>query len=172
MYRIVCFTIFLCFGMGFAQHPGGGYCTLLSENKAWFYEFGKTELLDDQIELIVNKITADTDYFVENPEIANLDDRRVMGTVPCVTNCSVRFVLVYGKGKGIVLDVKKNPEFEDLLYELSADNIKKIDLNVRHASDRYNHKSPKRSGVVLYTEDKALKKMIRRALKDIEKSEG
>jgi hypothetical protein len=156
--------------MSYGQHPGDGFCTLQSENKEWFYDFSKTENMTDKIALIVDKILADTEYFQEHPEIANLDDRRVFGNIPCVTECSIRFGIVYAKSKGLKLDLQKNPELEDLLYELNADNIDHFDVNMHHPNDRFNLSGTKRSGILMYTEDKSLKKLIRKAIKNIEKS--
>jgi len=171
MKNILTVGFLFFFGIGFSQHPGGGYCELQSENKAWAYKFSKTEDMAEKIELIQNKILADTEYFQENPEIANLDDRRVFGKIPCVTDCSIRFGIVYAKSKGLKLDLQKNPELEDLVYELNADNVSKFDVNMHHPNDRYSHKAVKRSGVLIYTEDKALKKKIRVAIREMEKDD-
>lgn len=171
MMRKTIFILFLLvYGTSLGQHPGGGFCTLQSDNKEWSYDFSKADNLTDKVALIVDKITADTEYFEEHPEIANLDDRRVFGDLPCVTKCSIRFGLVYAKSKGIVLDLKKNPEFEDLLYELNSENIHHIDVNMHHPSDRFNLSGTKRSGIIMYTKDKHIKKMIRKAIKNAEKS--
>lgn len=158
------------FGIGFSQHPGGGYCELQSQNKAWFYKFHKTDDHEKKVEMVKDKILADVLYFEENPEVANLDDSRVMGPIPCVKECSIRFGVVYAKSKGLKLDLQKNPELEDLVFELSSENVERIELKAHHPADRYSLKSTKRSGVLIYTEDKELKKIIRRAMREMEKS--
>lgn len=158
------------FGISLAQHPGGGECTLQPDNKAWLWKFKEAADKADKIELIVSKITSDTEYFEENPSIENLDDRSTFGTIPCATSCTIRFVLIYGKGKGIPLDIQKNPELEELILEFNGDNIQKIELNEHHERDIYKVGAAKRSGLILYTEDKMLKKKVRKVLKAMAKS--
>lgn len=171
MQKFLLAIFLLCFGIGYSQHPGGGYCELESQNKTWFYQFKKAEDMETKVDMVKDKILSDLLYFEENPEIANLDDRRVMGPLPCVTACSIRFGIVYSKSKGLKLDLQKNPELEDLVFELNSDNVDRIELKVQHRANRYSHGgATKRSGVLIYTEDKELKKMIRRAIRDMEKS--
>ena len=81
----------------------------------------------------------------------------------------IRFGLIYDKKKGLVLDLKKNPEFEELILEFNSDNISHMDLNEYQEKDIYSQAALKRSGIVLYTEDKDLKKLIRKAIKQIGK---
>ena len=81
----------------------------------------------------------------------------------------IRFGLIYDKKKGLVLDLKKNPELEALVLEFNAENISHMDLNEYQEKDIYSPAALKRSGIVLYTEDRDLKKMIRKAIKKIGK---
>lgn len=170
MKKIMLLLFFLLSGISFGQHPGPGECTLKPDNKAWIWRFKEADNRTDKIDLVVNKILADTDYFEENPEIANLDDRSVFGKIPCSSECSIRFSLVYRKNKGLTLDLKRNPELEDLILEFTSENIIRIDLNESQEKDIYKHVAPKRSGIVLYTEDNNLKKKIRKAIRNIRKS--
>ena len=171
MHNFSTLIFILFFGCCFAQHPGNGACSLQPDNKTWLSEFKKTDKGAEQIDLVINKIISDSDYFFENPEIANLDDRRVFGNVPCSEECSIRFGLIYGKNKGFTLDLKKNPELEDLMAEFNSENIYRIELNERHKKDVYKNVGVQRSGVVLYTSDKELKKKIKKAVKKIEKAQ-
>ncbi len=170
MYKITPALLFLFFGISFGQHIGPGECNLQPDNKAWIWDFKEANTKESKIELITNKIINYTDYFYENPPLENLDDRSTFGEIPCTPKCAIRFVLIYGKNKGLVLNLHKNPELEDLVNEFNADNIDKIELNEHNKRDIYGHASRKRSGVVLHTDNKFLKKQIKRALKTMAKS--
>ena len=74
--------------------------------------------------------------------------------------------LVYSKKGGIVLDLEKNPEFIDLIPEFNAENISRIELKENHEKNIYQHNAHKRSGIVLYTDNKELKKKIKKAIKN------
>lgn len=166
MHKLTSLLLLFFFGICFGQHPGTGQCTLKPENKDWLLEFKKAEGIENQVDLIVQKINADNGYFEANPTPDNLDDKRVFGELPCSNQCSIRFGLMYSKRGGIVLDLTKNPEFKDLLSEFTADNISRIELNESHEKNRYKHKTHKRSGIVLYTDNKDLKKKIKKAIKN------
>lgn len=170
MQNITTLLFIFFFGCCFGQHTEKGTCALKPDNKAWLAQFKKTDLGTEKIDLVINKIVSDTDYFVENPEIANLEDKRVFGNIPCTKKCSIRFGLVYGKNKGVKIDLEKNPEWEELMAEFTSENIDRIELNEHHAKDVYKTAGIKRSGVILYTDDKDLKKKIKRAIKDMAKS--
>ena len=170
MHKITTLLLLFFFGCCFSQHPGTGQCTLKPDNKDWLLDYKKANGLDSQIDLVVQKIYSDTGYFEENPTPSNLDDKRVFGELPCSVECSIRFGLVYSKKSGIVLDLKKNSEFQDLIAEFNADNISRIELKENHEKNIYKHNAHRRSGIVLYTDDKALKKKIRRAIKNGSKS--
>ncbi|MCW8980262.1 MAG: hypothetical protein OQJ83_02650 [Altibacter sp.] len=152
------------------QHIGTDQCTLQAENKAWITEYKKAVTLDEKIEMIVAKIVTDDRYFDEYQEVATLSKEPGIKKVPCSESCSIRFGMIYSKNKGLVLDLKRNPELEDLIYEFASENIDRIDLNEFNEKDIYNPYALKRSGIVLYTENKDLKKKIRAALKHIAKS--
>ncbi|PKA83746.1 hypothetical protein ATE92_1912 [Ulvibacter sp. MAR_2010_11] len=162
--------LFLAMGVCLGQHPGNGECALHPENKAWILQYKKAESQENQIDMVVQKIIADTDYFVEHPEMANLDDRRVFGKMACTTDCSIRFALVYEKKKGLVIDLKKNPELAELILEFNSENIESIHLNEYNDKDIYSPAALKRSGIILYTSDRDLKKKIRKAVKNMSKT--
>ena len=170
MRKTTLITFLFFFGICLGQHSKTETCSLKPDNKSWLFEFKDSDDISDQTALVVNKILSDTDYFEENPEIENPDDRRVFGSTPCTKKCSIRFVLVYGKSKGLVLDVHKNPELEELIEEFSSENISKIEVNQYNERDIYKPRAVQRSGVVLYTDDKALKKKIRKTIKAMSKS--
>ncbi len=165
MRKITFILFFLFFGFCFGQHPSDEICSLQPKNKAWIHQFKKADDLDAQIDLIINKIILDTDYIGENTVMASLSDNSVFNKVPCSSVCSIRFGLIYAKNKGIILDLKKNPELEDLIFEFTSENINRIELNEYQEKDIYNPSALKRSGVVLYTDDKELRKKVRRAIK-------
>ncbi len=77
---------------------------------------------------------------------------------------------MYGKKDGLTFDLQKSPLLEDLMVEFTEENIYRMELNEHHAKDVYKSVGIKRSGIVMYTDDKELKKKIKRTLKDIEKS--
>lgn len=166
MRKLIILLFLLNLGMGYSQHSETAICTLQPDNTDWMWELKKADDRETKIELVVDKIRKDGDYFELHPPVENADDRRVFGDLPCTTVCSIRFVLVYGKSKGLVLDLKKNPLLEDLINSFTSQNIDKIELNKQHRRDIYKPKAQKRSGVVLYTEDKELKKMVRKLLRE------
>lgn len=153
------------------QHQGPGDCSLHATNKVWISKFKKTNTLDDQLNLIYTKLIEDSEYLLQNPEIANLDDKRVFGPIPCGTSCTIRFGILYDDKRGLVLDINKNPELEDLILEFTSDNIRSIELNELKKRNIYQHVAQKRSGVVLYTNDKELKKRIRKVVKQLQKEQ-
>lgn len=157
--------------LSWAQHGEDVFCDLESDSKTWAFQYKKAIDLEEELYMVVDKILADTDYLRENPPIENPEDRRVMGPLPCTHECSMRFGVVYDKREGMVLDLVKYPALEDLLYEFTADNIDRIDLNEYQENDIYKHAADKRSGIVIYTSDEALQKKIRTTLKDIAKAE-
>ena len=164
----ITFILFLVFyGFGFAQHSDTDICNLNNDNRAWFLEMRKTNDLPTQVDLTVNKLVADAQYLGVNNESADLGEQAVFEVNNCNTNCSIRFVLIYAKSKGLVLDLKKNPELEELILQFNASNIDRIELNEYYEKDIYKANVKKRSGVVIYTEDKEIKKLVKKALKDI-----
>jgi hypothetical protein len=78
--------------------------------------------------------------------------------------------LVYSKNSGIILDLHKNPQFIDLISELNADNISRIELKENHEKNIYQHNEHRRSGILIYTDNKELKKKIKRAVKNRDKA--
>lgn len=166
--------IFLCLSIGtsvFAQHKGAGECEMKPGNTDWLWKFKDAQQEEDQLALIIDKIREDSDYLTALPTDENADDKRVFGNPECTDKCTMRFVLIYGNTRGLVLDVAKHPELEEVLAEFTPENISSIKLNEKHERNIYGVASEKRSGVILHTEDKQLRKKIRRTLRDIEKAE-
>ena len=170
MQKITFLLIFLFFGTSFGQHTGSGDCILQPNNKAWVKKFKQADTQEAQIELIVGKIIGDAYFLEKNLELAANDNGNIYENNSCTANCSFRFGLVYSNKKGIILNLKKNPEFEDLIFEFTAGNINSIDLNEYQEKDLYNPAALQRYGIVLYTEDKELKKKIKKAIKEGDKS--
>ncbi|MAP53458.1 hypothetical protein [Altibacter sp.] len=170
MRKIYWFFFILTNSVGYGQHIGNDICSLQAANKAWIAEYKKAVTLDERIEMIVEKIITDDRFFDDYQEVAILSKGTDIKKVPCSESCSIRFGMIYSKNKGLVLDLKRNPEFEDLIYEFASENIDRIDLNEFNEKDIYNPYALKRSGIVLYTENKDLKKKIRAALKEHTKS--
>lgn len=170
MRTITTALLLFFFGFCLAQHPGSGQCSLKPENKDWLLAFKKTEDLPDQIDLVIDRIYSNTNYFEEHPASSNANDKRVFGALPCSTDCSILFGLVYSKNSGVILDLKKNPQFIDLISELNAENISRIELKENHEKNIYQHNEHRRSGILIYTDNKELKKKIKRALKNRDKA--
>ncbi|RMA58615.1 hypothetical protein [Ulvibacter antarcticus] len=150
----------------FSQHTETQFCTLQSENEAWLSVIKAIEDVSQQVDLVIDKVLADNHYFITHPEIEDTNDKRIFGTLPCTTDCSIRFGLIYGKNKGMVLDPQTYPNLEILLLEFNSENIEQIKVKERYDNDIYSYSSGMRSGIVLYTNDKELKKKIRRFLKN------
>ncbi len=171
MKNLLFLITLLCVSALMAQHPGSGDCNLGSANKTWISKFKKSNTLSDQLNLIYSKMISDSEYLIEHPEITNLDDKRVMGPIPCGTSCTIRFGILYDDKRGLVLDINKNPELEDLILEFTMDNIESIELNELKKRDIYQHVSQKRTGVVLYSNDKELKRRIKKVVKQLQKEQ-
>ena len=166
---IVVILLSLC-GICFGQHKGSSHCSFKAENKDWLLAFKKTDNLQSQVDLVLERIYSNTDYFEEHPATTNANDKRIFGTLPCNVDCSILFGLVYSKNSGIILDLHKNPQFIDLISELNANNISRIELKENHKKNIYQHNEHKRSGIVIYTDNKNLKKKIKRAVKNRDKA--
>lgn len=171
MKKVIFLVVFLVAGLAFGQHGDDAFCDRGSDNSTWAYQYKKAVDLDDEIAMVVDKLLSDSDYLRINPEITSAEDLELFGNPPCTAVCTFRVGIVYDKRQGLVLDLQKHPELEDLLYEFTAENIDRIDLNEYHENDIYKHAADTRSGIVLYTSDKDLKKKIRTALRDIAKAE-
>lgn len=166
------FILFLFIGATImAQHKGSGECEMKPGNTDWLWKFKDAEQKERQLTLIVDKILDDSYYLTSLPSNENEDDKRVFGNPNCTDTCTMRFVLIYGNSRGLVLDLAKYPQLEEVLDEFTPENISNIELNEKHERNIYGVASEKRSGVILHTEDKQLRKKIRRTLRDIEKAE-
>jgi len=164
--------LFLIIGTSaLAQHKGTGECEMKPGNTDWLWKFKDTDQKEEKLSLIVDKILDDSDYLTALPTDGNADDKRVFGNPECTDKCTMRFVLIYGNTRGLVLDVAKHPQLEEVLAEFTPENISNIELNEKHERNIYGVASEKRSGVILHTEDRQLRKKIKRTLRDIEKAE-
>ncbi|MBZ0327163.1 MAG: hypothetical protein K8F54_06120 [Altibacter sp.] len=169
MKQITFILCLLCFGIGLAQHTGKGECAFQPDNKAWILKYKNTETKEDKVQLVIDKIILDGYTVIESSDSADIDGTKSFDKNSCSPKCMIRFGLIYDKKKGLVLDLKKNPELEALVLEFNAENISHMDLNEYQEKDIYSPAALKRSGIVLYTEDRDLKKMIRKAIKKIGK---
>jgi hypothetical protein len=156
----------------FAQHPGKDECSLQPDNKDWLLSFKDASDTEVQLELISNKLLQDATYFDENPPLENLNDRSVFGSIPCNDKCTLRFVLMYGKHKALALDLHDEPALQNILDEFTSESIKRIEVKEKRERDIYGHSNKTRSGIVIFTEDKALIKTVKRTLRDIKKAKA
>ena len=154
----------------FAQHSQTNKCALKKANHSWSWEYKKTRNLDLQLELVVDKIVANANYYDRHPPIENLDDRSMFGTLPCSKSCAISVGVIYGKNKGILLDIHKYPELEEILEALNSETISQIDFN-EHRNSIYQAAVKQQPGIVLYTQDKELIKLLRRKIREIERRE-
>ncbi len=161
--RKITFILFLLFcGLSFGQTSSSGNCPLEAKNKAWVTEFKSVQDRADQVDLVVRKIIADGYDFDENLDTADLNSKITVDKSANTENCSIRFGLVYGNNKGFIIDLKRDPDLEELIMDFTSENIDKIDLNEYHEKDIYKAVDIKRYGVVMYTDNKEIKKKIRR----------
>ena len=171
--KTIVFFLFLSIGATvFSQHKGKGECAMKPGNTDWLWDFKDASQKDQKLMLIVNKITEDSQFLgglAEDDE--NAADKRVFGSSSCTDTCAMRFVLIYGNSRGLVLDLAKHPQLEEVLAEFTPENISKIELNEKHERNIYGVASKQRSGIILHTEDKQLRKKVRRTLREIEKAE-
>ncbi len=170
MQKITLLLSFLFFGICFGQDSTLGECELQRENKTWISEYKTLDNRGDQIDFVVRKIIADAYYFSENFQTASIGDNKVLDQNSCNPKDFIRFGLLYDNNKGLILDLKKNPELEELISDFNSENISSIELKEYEEKDIYRNFDTRRYGVVIYTEDRDLKKKIRRAIKDLRKS--
>jgi len=164
---IFCFCITnVCLG----QHANTTKCALKTANSSWTWNYKKARSLDVQLDLVVEKVINTAIYYDIHPPLENPDDRSLFGAIPCDKSCAISVGLIYGKNKGTLLDLHKYPEFETVLEAMNAENISGIDFN-EHRDTHYQTALKKQPGIVLYTEDKALIKLLRRQLREIERRE-
>ncbi len=154
----------------FAQHPGSGDCSLQPENKQWLLSFKEADDTEAKLELITNKLTQDSTYFDAHPPLGNLSDRSVFGSIPCNEKCTLRFVLMYGKHKALSLDLHDEPALQNILDAFTPESVQRIEIKEKRERDIYGHHKKSRSGIVIYTEDKALVKTVKRTLREIKKA--
>lgn len=156
----------------FAQHEGAGECKFKLGNSEWLGDFKNSEQKDEKLTLIVNKIIEDANYLSSTSFVGDIDDTPEFDSSTCTDKCTIRFVLIYGNARGLILDLAKHPHLEEVLAVFTSENISKIELNEKHDRDIYGVTAKKRSGIILHTDDKELKKKVRRTLRDIEKEWG
>lgn len=158
-------VFFLAIGLCFSQHGGATACELQQFNKAWILKFKDAPNKAEQVQLVVSKMIADTDYFNERNIESDAVESGISDQELCTTSCSIRFGLLYSKSKGLTLDLIKNPTFEDLIFEFNDENINRIELNEYREKDIYSANGVKRTGIILYTDNKDLQKIIKKTLK-------
>lgn len=166
MRILILLLIMFSVALGRAQHSESDKCELYPLNKKWIAKFKRTEGIDARIGMVVNKVLWDGDYFYVDPEFTGADRREMLDAIPCTEECKLRIGIIYGKNQGIILDLNRQPALEELLFELSSSNINRVELKEYEENDIYGHVTDKRSGVVLFSSSKELKKMIRRLPKN------
>lgn len=170
MHKITLLLSFLFLGICFGQDSNLGECALQRENKTWISEYKLLDNRADQIDFVVRKIIADAYYFSENLQTASIGDSKVLEQNSCDPKDFIRFGLLYDNNKGLILDLKKNPDLEELISDFNSENISSIELKEYEEKDIYRKFDSRRYGVVIYTEDRDLKKKIRKTLKSLGKS--
>ena len=172
MRKLLLISILLSSFVLFGQSTDCEQCELYPITKKWISKFKRTEGLDAKILMVVNKVFYDGDYFYRDPELYEEPDPTLLDAEPCGEECSLRIGLIYGKREGIVLDVNKYPGLQDVLLELSSENIDRVELKEYEENDIYGHVTDKRSGVVLYTSSKDLRRIIRRLSRNEEREKN
>ncbi len=153
----------------FAQHKTEGECKLKLDNKDWLWDFKEAEQKEEKLTLIVDKIIEDSNYLASTTYISDIENEPDFNTSSCADKCAMRFVLIYGNTSGLILDLVKYPHLEAILAEFTSENISKIELNEKYDHNIYGVAAKERSGIVLRTDDKNLKKKVRRILRDYQK---
>ena len=156
----------------FAQHKGAGACKFKLSNSEWLGDFKNAEQKDEKLTLIVGKIIEDANYLSSASFVGDIEEMPNFDMSACTDKCTMRFVLIYGNTRGLILDLTKYPPLEEVLEAFTSENITKIELNEKHDRNIYGVTAKKRSGIILHTDDKELKKKVRRTLRDIEKEWG
>ncbi|MDC7993971.1 hypothetical protein [Altibacter sp. HG106] len=164
-------TLFICclflFGNAFTQTEIATKCPLQNDNDQWIESFKGATSDEERMELIVDKIQRDAMFVQETSEIAETS-----GTVTLAPEnshdcqCAIRFGLVYSnKKRGLVLDLNKYPYLEDVVVDLTMANIESIDFNEFQDKKLYRYGTELRSGVTIFSDDKELRKKIRKTLR-------
>lgn len=155
----------LVFGTNFAQENKQSDCKLELENELWIKEFIKAESKSKKIELIKNKIKADSVYAKYEPKIrtkhsATITNEQVNenGT-KC--GCKIYFALQYKNRDAIELNLNSKPELSNLIKILNSENIEEI-INVFDKTALMIYGSYGECGYVkLKTRNRKLKRKIK-----------
>ena len=119
----------MVFGIIHSQENTDSDCTLQVENENWKLEFSKTDSKTERIELIKQKLVADSIYRETKP-IINTAHGRINGHEDVDGNycgCKILFLLVpKGKGEFYELNLNSRPNLLEVIKSLNKDNIKQI----------------------------------------------
>ncbi len=163
----LCIFLFFCYTFSFGQNNAYAECPLQNDNEVWIQSFKKATSDEERLELIVEKIQRDASFVQENSETADASENVTLAkdnAHDC--QCAIRFGLVYSnKKRGLVLDLNKYPYLEEVVLDLTLAHIEAIDFNEFQDKKLYRYGSELRSGVTIFSDDKDLRKKIRKTLR-------
>jgi hypothetical protein len=153
----------LVFGIVHSQENKESDCTLQTENEKWKLEFLKTDSKSEQIELIKQKLVADSVYRDTKPVI-NTAHGRINGHEDANGNycgCKILFLLIpKGIGGFYELNLNSRPNLLEVIKSFDKENIKRIFYLLENDNNALGPTG--RCGIIkLTTTDKELIKQIK-----------
>ncbi len=156
----------MVFGMVHSQENKDSDCALQTENEKWKLEFSKTVSKSEQIELIKQKLVADSIYRATKPVI-NTAHGRINGHEDEDGNycgCKILFLLVpKGKSGFYELNLNSRPHLLEVIKSLNKENIGRIFYMLENDNNTLGPTG--RCGIIkLTTTDEELIKRIKNVL--------
>ena len=165
--KILYILIIFVFGIGFAQEKEASDCNLQTENELWKADYEKSESQVQRIELIKQKIIADSVYIQFEPKIITTHSATIINKFVDANGndcgCKILFILYYKKRKAIVLDLQLRPELNVIVEKLNSENIADIFHSFEKETARaiYGAESGKCGFVQMTVKERKLKKLIK-----------
>jgi hypothetical protein len=153
----------MVFGTAYSQENKSSDCNLQTENKVWKFDFSKADSKSERIELIRQKLIADSIYQETKP-IINTAHGRINSHEDKLGNycgCKISFLLV-PKRKGGYYDLNLNtrPNLIKVINSLNVENIEQIFYMLENNNNALGP-SGKCGVIKLTTKDKELIGLIK-----------
>lgn len=144
-------------------------CDLEKRNSIWLEEINREKNDSIRILKIKEKINSDTIYkraidknLIIRDSFLNFENVDSNGNL-CGTK--ILFILYYKKRKSIYLNLEQNPEYKEIVENLNVRNVNVYILNPTSGATAIYGVRGSSGAVVLKTNDKNLKKLIKKSLK-------
>ena len=142
-------------------------CDLQSENEKWILRFEDAKSNNDKINLIKEKIKADSIYIETMPKIpeqdqpsAKSENRNVNGEF---CGCRIRFYFNVGKDKYVEANLNAKPKLSSAVNKLNIQHIKKIEYINKKVALHVFGPWAKAGIIYIYLKSKTLRREINSA---------